>query len=103
METAQHLYQYLAVSAALFTLGVIGVLTRRNGIVVFMCIELMLNAANLALVAFSRYLNNPEGSMLVFFTMVVAAAEAVIGLAIVIAIFRGKQNVDINNINLFKW
>lgn len=103
MEAAQQLYLYLAVSAALFTLGTIGVLTRRNGIVVFMCIELMLNAANLSLMAFSRYLNDPQGAMLVFFSMVVAAAEAVVGLAIIIAIFRGKQDVDVNNINLFKW
>lgn len=94
---------YQAVSAALFTLGVIGVMTRRNAIVVFMCVELMLNAANLSLVAFSRYLNDPTGTMLVFFTMVVAASEAVVGLAIIIAIFRNKQDTDINGINLFKW
>lgn len=97
------MFMYQAVSAALFALGAIGVMTRRNGIIIFMCIELMLNAANLSLVAFSRYLNDPTGTMLVFFTMVVAAAEAVVGLAIIIAIFRNKQTSDISEINLFKW
>lgn len=96
------LYHYQAVAAALFAVGVIGVLTRRNAIVVFMCIELMLNAANLSLVSFSRFHNDPQGSVLVFFTMVVAACEAVVGLAIVIAVFRNRLNVNINNLNLFK-
>ena len=91
----------------MFALGVIGVLTRRNAIVIFMCVELMLNSVNLTLVAFSRSMNGTEGSadgsMLVFFVMCVAAAEAVVGLAIIISMFRSKQNVDINNFNLFKW
>jgi len=79
------------------------VLTRRNAIVVFMCVELMLNAVNLSLVTFSRYYNDPAGSMFVFFVMCVAAAEAVVGLAIIIAMFRNKQDININNFNLFKW
>lgn len=87
----------------MFALGVIGVLTRRNAIVIFMCVELMLNAVNLALVTFSRAKNDSDGSMLVFFVMCVAAAEAVVGLAIIISMFRNKQNIDINNFNLFKW
>lgn len=104
------LYHYLAVSAILFGTGMIGVLTRRNAIVVFMCVELMLNAVNLTLVAFSRYIDNSgdirgaaDGSMLVFFVMCVAAAEAVVGLAIVLALFRSKQDIDVNNFNIFKW
>lgn len=103
LDPASKLYLYLAVSAALFTLGVIGVLTRRNAIVVFMCIELMLNAVNLSLVTFSRYWNDPAGTMFVFFVMCVAAAEAVVGLAIIIALFRNRQNVNIDEVNLFKW
>lgn len=103
MEGPQALYSYLAIAAFMFVTGVVGVLTRRNAIIVFLAVELMLNAANLALVAFSNFLNDPAGTMLVFFVMVVAAAEAVIGLAIIIAIFRNRQHVDINNINLFKW
>ena len=96
-------FHYLAISAAMFSLGVIGVLTRRNAIVIFMCVELMLNAVNLSLVTFSRLMNDADGFMLVFFVMCVAAAEAVVGLAIIISMFRNKQNIDINNFNLFKW
>lgn len=103
MEFSNSLFMYQAVAAAMFALGVVGVLTRRNAIVVFMCVELMLNAVNLSLVAFSRYWNDPAGVMLVFFVMCVAAAEAVVGLAMIIAIFRNRQNVDVNNMNLFKW
>jgi len=99
----ENLYLFLAVSAALFTIGILGVLTRRNAIVVFMCVELMLNAVNLSLVTFSRYYGDPAGSMFVFFVMCVAAAEAVVGLAIIIALFRNKQEIDINNLNIFKW
>jgi NADH-quinone oxidoreductase subunit K len=94
---------YLGLSAVLFTVGVAGVLTRRNAIVVFMCIELMLNSVNLTLVAFSAFLNDITGQMLVFFVMAVAAAEAAVGLAIVIAIFRNKQTVNIDEINILKW
>jgi NADH-quinone oxidoreductase subunit K len=94
---------YLGLSAVLFAIGVIGVLVRRNAIVVFMCIELMLNAVNLSLVAFSSYLGNITGQVLVFFVMAVAAAEAAVGLAIVIALFRNKQTVNIDEINILKW
>jgi len=94
---------YLILSAFMFIVGVIGVLIRRNAIVVFMCIELMLNSANLALVTFSSYLGNPVGQVFVFFVMTVAAAEAAVGLAIIIAIFRNKMTVNIDEINIFKW
>lgn len=103
MSLEPNILSYLAVSAVMFSLGMIGVLTRRNAIVVFMCIELMLNAVNLSLVAFSKMHDDATGSMLVFFVMCVAAAEAVVGLALVISLFRNKQNIDINNINIFKW
>jgi NADH-quinone oxidoreductase subunit K len=96
-------YMYLAVAALMFGIGVIGVLVRRNAIVIFMCVELMLNAVNLTLVTFSRMKGDPDGNMLVFFVMCVAAAEAVVGLAIVIAMFRNKQDIDINKFQLFKW
>ncbi len=94
---------YLTLSAILFTTGVIGVLTRRNAIVVFMSIELMLNSVNLSLVAFSQFLGNTSGQVLVFFVMAVAAAESAIGLAIIIALFRNRQTVNIDEINLMKW
>lgn len=93
---------YLALSAVLFTIGTLGVLFRRNAIVVLMSVELMLNAVNLTLVAFSQSMGEPSGQMLVFFAIAVAAAEAAVGLAIVIAIFRSKVTVDITEINLFK-
>jgi NADH-quinone oxidoreductase subunit K len=91
----------LAVSALLFTLGVVGVLFRRNAIVVFMCVELMLNAANLAFVALAQRLG-VAGHVFVFFVMAVAAAEAAVGLAIILAIFRHRETVDLGNINLLK-
>jgi NADH-quinone oxidoreductase subunit K len=91
----------LALSAVLFTIGVIGVLTRRNAIIIFMCVELMLNAVNLSFVAFSR-LYGTTGQVFVIFVMTVAAAEAAVGLAIIISIFRHKQSVDLKNINLLK-
>jgi NADH-quinone oxidoreductase subunit K len=94
---------YLVLSALLFTTGVVGVLTRRNAIIVFMSIELMLNSVNLTLVAFSAFLGDATGQMLVFFIITVAAAEAAIGLAIIIALFRNKQTVNIDEINLLKW
>lgn len=96
-------FSYLTVSVIMFVLGMVGVLTRRNGIVVFMCIELMLNAVNLSLITFSNMHDDPNGAMLVFFVMCVAAAEAVVGLAIFIAVFRNKLDIDINNVNIFKW
>ena len=94
---------YLVLSAVMFAIGVTGVLIRRNAIVIFMCIELMLNSANLTLVAFSSYLGNSIGQIFVFFVMTVAAAEAAVGLAIIIAIFRNKLNVNIDEMNIFKW
>ncbi|TDJ55364.1 MAG: NADH-quinone oxidoreductase subunit NuoK [Ignavibacteria bacterium] len=94
---------YLILSAALFITGVVGVLIRRNAIIVFMSIELMLNSANLTLVTFSSYLGNSIGQIFVFFVMAVAAAEAAIGLAIIIALFRNKLTVNLDEINIFKW
>jgi len=94
---------YLILSAVLFIIGVTGVLTRRNAIVIFMSVELMLNSVNLTLVTFSSFMGDPTGQMLVFFVMAVAAAEAAVGLAIVIALFRNKQTVHINEINIMKW
>lgn len=94
---------YLALSAVLFLLGVIGVLFRRNAIIVLMSIELMLNAVNIALVAFSQANGDLSGQILVFFVMAVAAAEAAVGLAIIIAIFRNKLSVDVKDFNLFKY
>jgi NADH-quinone oxidoreductase subunit K len=94
---------YLIVSAILFCTGVIGVLVRRNAIVIFMCIELMLNAINLTFVAFSSYMGNVNGQIFVFIVMTVAAAEAAVGLAIVIALFRNKESVNIDEINILKW
>jgi NADH-quinone oxidoreductase subunit K len=84
-------------------IGVAGVLTRRNAIVVFMCIELMLNAVNLTLIAYSASLGSVTGQALVLFVMAVAAAEAAVGLAIVISLFRNKQTVNIDDINVLKW
>ncbi|MFH0992093.1 MAG: NADH-quinone oxidoreductase subunit NuoK [bacterium] len=95
--------QYLLLSAVLFIIGVTGVLVRRNAIIVFMSIEIMLNSVNLTLVAFSAALGDVTGQMLVFFVMTVAAAEAAIGLAIIIALFRNKQTVNIDEINILKW
>jgi NADH-quinone oxidoreductase subunit K len=97
------LQYYLALSAVLFTTGVVGVLTRRNAIIVFMSVELMLNSVNLTLVAFSAFLGNVNGQIFVFFVMAVAAAEAAVGLAIIIALFRNKQTVNIDEINIMKW
>jgi NADH-quinone oxidoreductase subunit K len=94
---------YLGLSAVLFTIGMVGVLTRRNAIIVFMSIELMLNSVNLTLVAFSSFRGDPGGQVLVFFVMAVAAAEAAVGLAIIIALFRNKQTVNIDELNILKW
>ena len=94
---------YLVLSAFMFTVGIVGVLTRRNAIVVFMCIELMLNSANLTLITYSSYLGDVGGQLFVFFVMSVAAAEAAVGLAIIIAIYRNKLTVNIDEINILKW
>jgi NADH-quinone oxidoreductase subunit K len=95
------LAESLFISAVLFTIGAVGVLTRRNAIVIFMCVELMLNAVNLTFVAFSR-VYGMTGQVFVVFVMTVAAAEAAVGLAIIIAIFRHKQTVNLQNFNLLK-
>lgn len=95
------LAESLALSAVLFAIGVVGVLTRRNAIIIFMCVELMLNAVNLTFVALSRYYGT-GGQVFVLFVMTVAAAEAAVGLAIIISIFRHKQTVDLRNINVLK-
>ena len=95
------LAEALFFSAVLFTIGVVGVLTRRNVIIVFMCVELMLNAVNLTFVAFAQSYG-AAGQVFVFFVMTVAAAEAAVGLAIIIALFRHRQTVDLQNINLLK-
>jgi NADH-quinone oxidoreductase subunit K len=87
----------------MFSVGIVGVLTRRNAIVVFMSVELMLNSANLTLITFSSYLGDATGQLFVFFVMAVAAAEAAVGLAIIIAIFRNKLTVNIDEINILKW
>ena len=95
------LAEALFFSAVLFTIGVVGVLTRRNAIIIFMCVELMLNAVNLTFVAFAQTYG-AAGLVFVFFVMTVAAAEAAVGLAIIIALFRHRQTVDLSNINLLK-
>ncbi|MEK6816398.1 MAG: NADH-quinone oxidoreductase subunit NuoK [Deltaproteobacteria bacterium] len=100
MVTQEH---YLILSAILFGIGAIGVLVRRNAIIIFMCIELMLNAVNLSLVAFSRQMNSIDGQVFVFFIMTVAAAEAAIGLAIMVSLFRNKETLNVDEINLMKW
>lgn len=94
---------YLILSAFMFVVGVAGVLTRRNAIIVFMSIELMLNSANLSLVTFSSFMGNSIGQLFVFFVMAVAAAEAAVGLAIIIALFRNKPTLNIDEINILKW
>ena len=93
---------YLSLSAVLFVIGVLGVLLRRNAIIILLSVELMLNAVNLTLVAFAQSFGDPHGLVLVFFVMSVAAAEAAVGLAIVIALFRNKTTVNVNEINLFR-
>jgi len=94
---------YLVLSAVLFAIGCTGVLIRRNAIVVFMCVELMLNAGNLALVAFSRLHGNLDGQITAFFVMVVAAAEVVIGLAIIMTIFRTRRSASVDEANALRW
>ena len=96
-------FYYLALAAVLFTIGTIGVLVRRNIIVIFMSIELMLNAANLAFVAFARQLHSMDGQVIVFFVMTVAAAEAAVGLALIIAIFRNRETIYADELNLLRW
>jgi NADH-quinone oxidoreductase subunit K len=94
---------YVLLSSILFTIGAVGVLIRRNAIVLFMCVELMLNASNLAFVSFARIAGNLHGQVFAFFTMVVAACEVVVGLAIIVTIFRTRRSASIDDANLLKF
>ena len=94
---------YLALSAVLFSIGVVGVIVRRNPLVIFMSIELMLNAVNLSFVAFGHRLGSPDGQVLVFFVMAVAAAEVAVGLAIIVAIFRMRQRLSVDDLSVMRW
>ena len=94
---------YLILAAVLFAIGTIGALTRRNGISIFLSIEVMLNAANLTLIAYARQFESHTGQVVVFFVMAVAAAEAAVGLALFIAVFRQRHTIDLNRINLLRW
>src|SRR5689334_1680847 len=96
------LHHYLVVSALLFALGLMGVIVRRNLLVIYMCLELMLNAANLALVAFSRFTNNLDGQVFVFFIITVAAAEVAVGLALIVALFRKRQTTHVEDLTSLK-
>lgn len=96
-------HHYLILSALLFALGAIGVILKKNIISIFLCIELMLNAANLSFIAFSRYLNQVDGQVVVFFVMVVAAAEAAVGLAITVAVYRNRKSLNVDDADLMKW
>jgi NADH-quinone oxidoreductase subunit K len=100
MITTTH---YMVLSASLFTLGVVGVLTRRNIIIVFMSIELMLNAVNINLIAFSHQLQNAIGQVFAVFVIVVAAAEAAVGLGIILSFYRNKETVNIDEMSLLRW
>ena len=93
---------YIGLSAILFTIGTMGVLIRRNSIIIFMSVELMLNAANLAFVAFARMYQSLSGQIFVFFVMAVAAAEVAVGLALIVAIFQTKQSIDVDQMNILK-
>jgi NADH-quinone oxidoreductase subunit K len=94
---------YFALAGLLFTVGVVGALVRRNAIVIFMFIELMLNAVNLVLVTFARQRGTIDGQVLVFFVLVVAAAEVVVGLAIILSIFRRRHSADVDDVSLLRW
>ena len=94
---------YLLLSALLFSIGTVGVLVRRNALIIFMSIELQLNAVNLTLIAFARQLGEVNGQVLAFFSMVVAAAEVVVGLAIIVSIFRRRVSANVDDVNLLKW
>ncbi len=96
-------HHYLILSALLFALGAVGVVLKKNIIAIFLCIELMLNAANLCFIAFSRYLNQVDGQVVVFFVMVVAAAEAAVGLAITVTVYRNRRSLNIDDADLMKW
>lgn len=94
---------FLIVSALIFAIGAVGVLVRRNAIVIFMCIEMMFSAVNLSLATASHYLNSLDGALTVFFVMTVAAAEAAVGLAIFVLLYRGRKTIKVDEINLLKW
>ena len=94
---------YLLTAAVLFAIGIIGALVRRNALIIFMSIELMLNAVNLTFIAFSRFLDSLTGQIFVFFIMMVAAAEVAVGLAIVVAIFKNRETINLDEIDLMKW
>jgi NADH-quinone oxidoreductase subunit K len=96
-------HHYLLLSAILFCIGTFGVLTRKNAIVIFMCIEVMLNSVNLTFIALSRHVGNMDGQIFVFFVMTVAAAEAAVGLALMIAFYRNKESIDVDDFNMLKW
>lgn len=96
------LIHYLALSAVLFTIGVAGVLTRRNAIILFMSVELMLNSVNLTFIAFSAFSNNPAGQIYAFFVIAVAAAEVAVGLAIIVTVYRNRGSINIDDIHLLK-
>lgn len=95
-------YHYMTVSAILFAMGTYGVLTRRNAIVIFMCIELMLNSVNLTFIALSSHLQSMDGQVFVLFVMTVAAAEAAVGLALMISFYRNRDSIDVEDMNLLK-
>ena len=101
MSTIPNSY-YLILSGVLFAIGVVGVLIRKNPIVIFMCIELMLNAVNLVFIAFSRIYGQADGQIFAFFVMTVAAAEVAVGLGIIVAIFRQRHSIDVDDVNLMK-
>lgn len=96
-------HHYMILSAIIFSIGTFGVLTRKNAIVIFMCIELMLNSVNLTFIALSRHLQNMDGQIFVFFVMTVAAAEAAVGLALMIAFYRNRESIDTDDFNMLKW
>ena len=98
-----NVHHYLLLSAILFCIGTFGVLTRKNAIVIFMCIEVMLNSVNLTFIALSKHVGNMDGQIFVFFVMTVAAAEAAVGLALMIAFFRNKESIDVDDFNMLKW
>ena len=97
------LHHYLTVSAILFSIGLVGIFTRKNVLMILLSIELILNAANLSFVSFSSFLGDLSGQVVVFFTMIVAAAEVTVGLAIVVLLFRKKQTANIDELNILKW
>ncbi len=97
------LFMYLIISAVIFTIGSYGIITQRSGIKILMCIELMLNSANINLVAFSSFNGNASGQVFALFSIAIAAAEAAIGFAILVALFRARDTINLDNINILRW